>query len=46
MKLILKLKDMCYYIYKDEIVWFKNKESYRERPLKSRLQSLKHRQLL
>lgn len=41
MRLLLILDDMCYYEYKGEIVWFKNKSAFKERALKGRLQSLK-----
>jgi hypothetical protein len=41
MKLLLKLKDYCYYEYKGELVFIKNKQPYLERTLKSRLSYLK-----
>lgn len=43
MRLLLKLKDMCYYEYQGEIVWVYNKFPYKEKTLKQRLQSLRDR---
>ena len=43
MTLLLKLKDLCYYDYKAEVVWVLNKFSYKERKLKERMQSLRDR---
>ena len=40
-KLLLKLKDMCYYEYKGELVWIPNKKPYMERTNKSKLDVLR-----
>lgn len=42
-KLLLKLKDFCYYDYKGNLVWVKNKRPYQERTTKGILESLKKR---
>lgn len=41
MKLLLKLKDYCYYEYLGELVFIRNKQDYLERTYQDRLNYLK-----
>ncbi len=43
MRLLLKLKDYCYYEFKGEVVWIKNKKDYLERRMTSRITYLRNK---